>query len=272
MAVMSYEAFIATVERGAHIASDEAERAACATLQTLAEDISTSETVQIAGRLPERLHRCVSPSDGAETFDAGEFLRRVARRAQLDEPAARRDARAVFSALFRSIGPEEFHALRSALPPDFAALLDDALRDASTLVTGDTEARPGLSTGEFIERVADRLDVDGDRAARASEAVLEVLAIRISGGEVEDLARRLPPELRAPLQRGRAEGGRPAMRLSADAFLREIAQRADTTADEAADQVRAVFTTLREAAGDREFHETTRQLPDEYAPLLRYQG
>jgi uncharacterized protein (DUF2267 family) len=272
MAVLTYEAFITTVQRAAHIASDEAERATCATLQTLAERLSAGETDDISSRLPERLRACLPRGDGQGTFQAGEFLRRVAERAGLDEPAAQRDARAVFSTLFRVVGPEEFHDVRSELPEDFDPLLDAALRDASTLVTGETEPRPGVSVDEVLERVADRLDVDRERARRATEAVLEVLAIRISAGQVEDLAARLPAELRAPLERGVAESGRHAQALSLDQFLRATAGREDVSMDEAADHVRAVLTTLREAVGEQELDDTIRQLPKDYAPLLRYQG
>lgn len=268
---MTYDAFIATVERGAHIPSDEAQRAACATLQTLSERISQGETADIRDRLPEQLRSCLRAADAPASFPADDFLRRVAERTGLDQPSAERDARAVFSALFRSLGPEEFQDLRTELPDDFDPLLDAALRDTSTLVTGETEAQPGLDSGQFLQRVADRLDVDRERARQATDAVLEVLAVRISQGEVEDLARRLPRELRVPLERGVAQNG-PALRMSPTEFLREVARREGVSADEAADATRSVVTTLREAAGEQEFDDAIAQLPDEYAPLLRYQG
>jgi uncharacterized protein (DUF2267 family) len=272
MAVLTYEAFIATVRRAAHIPSEEAERAACATLQTLSERISAGETEDVAGRLPEQLRSCLSAGEAQDPFHADEFLRRVAERAGLDEPAAQRDARAVFSTLFRAVGPEEFHDLRSELPDDFDPLLDEALRDASTLATAETEAKPGVSADEFVGRVADRLDIDRERARGAVEAVLEVLAIRISGGEVRDLAARLPPELRPALQRGLSESALHATALSLDDFLRAIAHRERVSVEDAAAHVRAVLTTLREAVGEQEFDDMASQLPDEYAPLLRYQG
>jgi uncharacterized protein (DUF2267 family) len=273
MAVMTYEGFISTVQEVAHIPTDEAERSACATLQTLSERVSAGETEDIAERLPDRLRSCLSTGDGpAATFHADEFVRRVAERADVDEPAAHRDARAVFSALFHSVGPEEFYDLRSELPSDFDPLLDEATTTASTLTPAESEAKPGVSFGAFIQRVADRLDVDRQAAQRAAETVLEVLGIRISGGQVEDLAGRLPAELRAPLERGVAESGRAATAMSVDDFLRQIARRRDVSIDEAGDDVRAVMTTLREAVGEKEFRDTLRQLPDEYAALLRYQG
>jgi uncharacterized protein (DUF2267 family) len=272
MPVLTYEGFIATVQRAAQIPGEEAERAACATLRTLSERLSAGETEDVAGRLPDQLRSCLSGGGERTAFHAAEFLRRVAERAGVDEPAARRDARAVFSTLFRAVGPEEFADVRAELPDDFDPLLDDALRDASTLTTAETEARAGISADQFLERVADRLDVDRERARRASDAVLEVLAIRLSGGHVSELGARLPPELRPALQRGLSDSGLQATALSLDDFLRAIARREDTSMDAAAGDVRAVLTTLREAVGEREFEDTASQLPGEYAPLLQYQG
>ena len=102
--------------------------------------------------------------------------------------------------------------------------------------------------------------------------MLETLAIRITAGQVEDRAARLPAELRVSLDRGLAAAGSAARPLSAIDFLRAIAEREGVSTDEAADQVRAVLTTLREAVGEKEFGDTTAQLPEEYRPLLRYQG
>jgi uncharacterized protein (DUF2267 family) len=272
MAVMSYERFITTVQRDAEIPGDEAQRAACATLQTLGERISSGEARDIAERLPEELGSCLSPAGHRDTFDINEFLHRVAARAEIDEPAAQRDARAVFGALFRTVGPEEFHDMRSELPKDFDPLLAEALRESSTLAPGESEPTPGISLDEFIGRVADRADTPRDAAQRAAEAVLEVLGIRITGGEAEDLAARLPSELGVALMRGVTAAGSEAKKLSADEFLKEIARREDVSADEAADHVRAVLTTLREAVGEKEFQDTVAQLPDDYRPLLRFQG
>jgi uncharacterized protein (DUF2267 family) len=272
MAVMTYDGFISTVQDDAHIQREEAERVSCATLQALSERISGGEAVDIAERLPEELRSCVSPGGSPEPFAADEFLRRVAERAHVERPVAERDATAVLSALFRSVGPDEFHDLRSELPKDFDPILDEAVRHASTLVPGETEAQPGMSADEFLGRVADRGDVDPMGAERATEAVLEALAIRISAGQAEDLAARLPAPQRAALERGITESGAAARALSLEDFLREIARREDVPMEQAAERARAVLTTLREAVGEQEWRDTTDQLPDEYRPLLRYQG
>lgn len=271
MAVMTYDRFISTVEQTAHVPSDEAERAACATLRTLSERISAGETQDIVQRLPDQLVRCME-TDGPAGFNVHEFVHRVATRTGLEPPAARRDASAVLSALFRTVGPEEFYELRTELPNDFDPLLDEALRTASPLAPGESEPKVGVSLDEFVARVADRADIDREDARRTCDAVLEVLAIRITAGEAEDLAARLPPELRLAMERGIAEAGPAAQRMSADKFLREVTRRLDCSMEEAAVRVRAVMTTLREAVGEKEFHDVVAQLPKDYADLLRYQG
>jgi uncharacterized protein (DUF2267 family) len=272
MPVMDYQGFIGAVQERAHIPGDEAERVSCATLQTLSERISGGEAEDLAKRLPERLHSCLTETDGADRFHFDEFVRRVAQRADIDESAAQRDSRAVFSALFHAVGPEEFHDMRSELPKDFDPVLDDALRDAGVIVTEPTEPQPGMSFDEFIEDVADRADVDREQAQRIAEVVLEVLAIRLTGGQVEDLEARLPPELHPAMERGLSQSGTTARTLSALEFAREVARRLDISSDDAEAHARAVFTTLRVCVGEKEFRDTIAQLPDDFRGLIAYQG
>lgn len=87
-------------------------------------------------------------------------------------------------------------------------------------------------------------------------------------GQVEDLERRLPSELQPALERGKAPR-RSARPLSLDRFLAMIAEREGVDRGQAAEHARAVFAALREAVGEKEFHDTTEQLPREYRALLR---
>src|SRR4051794_17737462 len=114
---MDYRGFIATVREDAHIPDEEAERAACATLQTLAERISIGETEDLAERLPDELRPCLTPAGGDRHFHADEFLRRVAERVGVDPPTAGRGARAVFLALWQAAGPGGVAPMRPPLPP-----------------------------------------------------------------------------------------------------------------------------------------------------------
>jgi uncharacterized protein (DUF2267 family) len=264
--VVDYKGFISTVADRAHASAEEAERAACATLQTLAERLTAGEAVDVAERLPAELRACLDDAGAFEPFHADEFLRRVAERAGLDRSHAEQDARAVFVALSRAVGPDEFDDLRSELPTDFEPLLGDALREPAPPPPAGTEAT--VSADEFIARVAERTGLDRERARRAAETVLEVLAYRITAGQVEDLERRLPAELQPALERGKAER-RPARPLSLDTFLALIADRESVDRGQAAEHARAVLAVLREATGEDEFHDTTEQLPGEYQVLLR---
>ena len=119
----------------------------------------------------------------------------------------------------------------------------------------------------FWQRVADRVGLDPDGARRASDAVLETLAERIAGGEVDDLIARLPVALHAPLKRGRERSGGRATPMSFEDFLRRVAEREGDGAAPAQTHVRAVLSTLREAVGDDEFFDVTVQLPDEYVSV-----
>jgi uncharacterized protein (DUF2267 family) len=120
----------------------------------------------------------------------------------------------------------------------------------------------------FITTVERETDASREEAERATRATLETLAERISGGEVDDLARELPPELHAPLERGKAQSNATARPMSLDDFVRGIAEREGVTPAEAAEHARAVFATLREAVSEKEFADVAAQLPDDYRSLL----
>lgn len=266
---MDYQDFISTVEEVAHIPDDEAERVACATLQTLAERISTGETEDLAERLPDELRSCLLTADEHGRFHVDEFIRRISQRAGLEPPVAERDARAVFGALWLAVGPDEFADMRSELPMDFEPLLDDALREAPRPRLSEPPPPDAMSYEDFVDRVAERAVLDRERAQRATDAGLEELAIRITGGQVDDLERLLAPELRPPLERGRARSRGAAESLTLDTFLAEIARREGVDRGQATEHARAVLRTLREAVGEKEWHDTTAQLPDEYSLLWR---
>jgi len=252
-----YERFIATVQLKAGVARPDAERAARAVLETLGERLSAGEARHLAEWLPPELAPWIGTSTPAEPFDIDEFLRRVATRGQVDPGTAERHARAVFEALGRTVSRDEIEDMVAELPKDFLPLIEEA------------EGRfvHMLAAEEFWRRVADRASLDTDGACRATEAVLETLAERISGGEVDDLISRLPVELHAPLKRGDELSNGAARPMSLDEFVLRIAQREGVTPAEAREHARAVFATLREAVGEDEFLDVSAQLPLEYAAV-----
>src|SRR3954463_9475817 len=93
-----------------------------------------------------------------------------------------------------------------------------------------------MTADEFVDRVGRRAGLDRDAARRAAEAVLEALADRITGGQVDDLAAQLPEGLHPPLhpprggpppplQRGKEQSNAAARPLSLDEFVGGIAER-----------------------------------------------
>ncbi|MCO5974102.1 DUF2267 domain-containing protein [Actinoallomurus soli] len=256
--LMEFREFIRTVQRGAGLDADAAERAARATLTTLAERLSPGEARDLLEELPAEMKPWVYTESAAERFDIDEFLRRVAERAGVDVETAERHARAVFFALGRAVRADEIDDIAAELPQDFEPLIAEARHRFFTVMPSE----------EFLSRVAERTGLDIDGARRATEAVLTALAQRIAGGEVDDLIPRLPLSLHDPLRRGRAATGGRARRMSLDRFLQIIADREGIDRFAASEHARAVFATLREAVGDEEYFDVTVQLPPDYSVLL----
>ena len=262
---LSYMDFLATIQRDADIGRDAAERVARTTLTTLAQRISPGEARDVAEQLPEELRSSLRDGGGPQPFSADEFLRRVQSRAQLAPDAVRRHVRAVFAALRQALSHDELADLASELPRELEALLLDepALAELEAPPAGQMTAQ------DFIDRVARRAAIDHEAAGRlVIEAVLQTLAFKISGGEVEDLLERLPAELHPPLQHGRVEGGESARLMPLKQFLIAVAEREGVTRAQARLHTRAVFATLREAAGAKEMDDILSQMPQEYRSLL----
>jgi uncharacterized protein (DUF2267 family) len=252
---VDYERFIAFVQEAGELDRAAAERATQAVLQTLAERLSAGQARDLAEALAPDLAPWLGTDSGAEPFDAEEFVRRVAKREDVDRKQAERHTRAVLLALSRSVSSEEFDDMVAELPKSFAALLPRGER---------VEVMPAE---EFLRRVADRSGLDGDGAMRATGAVLETLAERIAGGEVRDLIEELPGELHEPLRRGDALSHGAARRMSLQEFVRRIAEREGVVPAEAQRHARAVMATLREAVSRNEWLDVNAQLPEEYAAV-----
>jgi uncharacterized protein (DUF2267 family) len=252
---MDRDAFVRHVAQAAGIDRDAAERAVQATLTTLAERISRGQARDLAAQLPPELSPWLNAPERSQPFDVDEFLRRVAERAGVDEDAALRRAQVVFAVLAQAVAPSEFDDVVSELPSDYDVLLPRGR---------DVEIMPA---DVFLVRVGERAGLDDEDARRATEAVLETLAERIAGGEVDDLVARLEPALHPPLKRGRERSGGVARPLPLDRFVERIAEREGVAPLVAPEHARAVFATLREAV-DTEFFDVTSQLPQDYVNAL----
>jgi uncharacterized protein (DUF2267 family) len=256
---MQYAPFLTTVEQVGGLTREEAERAIEATLRTLAERITGGEAGDIALFLPKELRQLLtSTREEAESFGLDEFYRRVAEREGVDRDTAAAHARAVFVALGVAVAPGELRDMAAQLPKDYEPLLQAA---------GVGRRRAAREPYDLTLRVAELARLDHEQARKATEAVLETLAVRISAGEVEDLMKEIPPTLHPALERGLRES-RAARRMSVDEFLDHIAEREGISRDEALEHTRAVFAAVRELIAGKEFSDIAAQLPGEYAPLL----
>jgi uncharacterized protein (DUF2267 family) len=251
-----YERFIAIVEQKAGLGRDAAERVARATLETLAERLSRGQARDLADQLPPPAAGWMFTDTDAAPFGADEFLRRVAERAGTDVEAAERGARAVLTALGRTVSRDEVADMAAELPQEFAALVAEA----------QDRFYPAVTLEAFLDGVADRTGLSPDGARSAAEAVLETLAERIAGGEVDDLIARLPRGLRPPLARGKLRGG-DAVRMSLDDFVRRVAEREGSSPGAAREHVAAVVATLRELLPEADWLDVAAQLPREYEAL-----
>jgi uncharacterized protein (DUF2267 family) len=151
--------------------------------------------------------------------------------------------------------------MMAQLPRDF----DSLLRAAA--LGRERGIQAAASDPDLVGRVAELAGLDRERARRATEAVLETLAVRISAGEVEDLEDELPADLRPALERGVGESTA-ARPMFVDDFLARVAKLEGVGQDEAAEHARAVFTALREVISGKEFSDVAAQLSKDYAPLL----
>jgi uncharacterized protein (DUF2267 family) len=164
----------------------------------------------------------------------------------------------VFVALGVAVAPGELRDMAAQLPKDFEPLLRAA---------GVGRRRATREPYDLTLRVAELAGIEREQARKATEAVLETLAVRISAGEVEDLRKEIPRNLHHALDRGLRER-RDAVPMNLDEFLDHIAEREGINRDDALDHTRAVFAALREMITSKEFRDMAAQLPNEYAPLL----
>jgi uncharacterized protein (DUF2267 family) len=256
---MQYATFVSTVEQAGGLTRDEAVRAIEATLRTLAERITRGEAADIAALLPKEVRQWLTTvPEEAERFGLDEFYRRVAEREGVDPRTAAEHARAVFAALGAAVAPGELRDMASQLPREYAPLLRAA-------GVGPRGATP--EPYDMVLRVAELAGIDREQAREATEAVLETLAVRISAGEVEDLAKRIPANLRPALERGLRES-REARAMSVDEFLDRVAERQGIGREQALERTRAVFAALRELIEDGEFADMAAQLPKDYGELF----
>jgi len=262
---MDYEEIIEVIGRASGgLGHEAAERAAQATLQTLAERLPRGEAGHILRELPAEFMQWLHTETDAQAFDIDEFLDRVAQREDVDVETALLHARAVFFALGDALSPRAVAHLAGSLPRTFEPLVAEAQHRYLDIMPAD----------QFWGRVMQRLDIDEAAARQITDAILETLAERIAAGQVEDLIAQLDPLLHPPLRRGLSSAGPDARQMPLEEFLQRVARREGFDADEAqlaeevSRQARAVFATLAEAVSTEEWLDVIVELPDDYRGLI----
>jgi uncharacterized protein (DUF2267 family) len=272
-ASVEYDEFMKRVAERAGVSTDEAAAGTRAVLTTLAERIGLKEARDTASQLPKELWGALDFDErtdqwGEGQFDAGEFVRRVAVRLGWDEARARDLTRAVFMTLREAVSEGELSDWQYDLSTDYVALAarPAEVGGAARTTPPDSPHRGEIAVGaaDFVRRVAERTGLDEGRARIATAAVLETLGERIAGGEAEDLAQQLPESIAEPLLRA----GGDAQPISAEEFVRRVAEREGELQTLAREHARAVLTTLREAVTADEWDDTVSELSREYEELL----
>ena len=121
-----------------------------------------------------------------------------------------------------------------------------------------------MNYAEFREAVAKRAGLSPPEADNIIRATLTTLTERISGGEADDLAAQLPEELREHMHKDVDFGER----LDLAEFLNEVRARAGVDRQVAAEGIRAVLTTVRDAVSAEEFKDMASELPKDIQQLL----
>lgn len=128
-----------------------------------------------------------------------EFLGQVQMRAQLPSTGhALAATRATLITLGERLSGGEPAHLAAQLPQELAHLLTRG--DATSLGSGQR-----FSASEFCARIARREGVEPLEAARHARAVVEVLDEAVSSGEMQDVRKQLPEDLRDLIDSGLGE-------------------------------------------------------------------
>src|SRR4051812_25782191 len=125
---MKYDEFIESVSQQTGLPPEAPETLLHTTLRELAERLSGGEPEDLQAQMPKELKEAlaVPREKPAESFGAAEFTRRVAQRADIDEPAAQIGVAAVLATIGDAVTPGEFDDVLSQLGREYAALMGTA--------------------------------------------------------------------------------------------------------------------------------------------------
>ena len=118
----------------------------------------------------------------------------------------------------------------------------------------------------FVRAVARAGSMRDEEAERAASVTLELLGQLLDDADARALADELPPELGALLLTAADPLG--PRELTADDFLRAVAERESVGTDTAVRDARAVFAALAEAVGLERMSQVVAALPVDYELLM----
>jgi uncharacterized protein (DUF2267 family) len=121
-----------------------------------------------------------------------------------------------------------------------------------------------MKADQFIKEVKERAGLASrEEAIEATQATLSILGERLFGGERDDLAAQLPPELQPFLLLAKE-----SHKFDVDEFFVRISEEEECAVDEAAEHARAVIEVLCDAVTAGEIEDIKSQLPKDFAALF----
>ena len=170
----------------------------------------------------------------------------------VDRDRAERAVDATLRTLADRLSTEQARHLTELLPPELAPAL---------FHVGPPER---LDVDAFLQRVAEREDVDLATARRHATVVLAVLARAVGPVQFDRITATLPKDFTPLLPRGLAIEPPPL-----EAILTSVANRADLDLEGARTSLDAVLLTLAESIAPGEIDDLIARLPIELHPLLK---
>lgn len=185
-------------------------------------------------------------------FPVPSFTETIRDRAALESPAA---ASETADAVLETLGEAVSHGEAA----DLAASLDD--RFANDLLQAEPSYAEPPDLGEFVARVADRLDVASDEAMRRCQAVFAALTATVGEDEAEDARAQFPPSYEVLFEPGEA--------LGRESFADAVQDHGNfESRREALRAAEATLETLGERLSKGEAQDVARYLPDQAAEWL----
>ncbi len=122
---MQFDHFMGQVQHRAKLPTmEDAIIATRATLATLSERLTGSETRHLSAQLPTEIKGYLKETEGSERLGVDEFFKRISEREGRDLPESVYHARVVFSVLKEAITEGEWEDIKAQLPEEYCKILE----------------------------------------------------------------------------------------------------------------------------------------------------